>query len=166
MSTFHLVVALCLGLPLLGRINCIMTPPDQCVNYKVLDQADRSVNHGGCGYNGSDYVECYCDDIDLVTSSDWQGPGYYRIISTAGSRLPESSPGIGRCGTRLSGWLRGEHPQDMYAEKEMTVCFEDADSDGNCYWNANITVTNCDGFYVYMLPDAPSCHARYCVVWF
>ena len=32
-----------------GRINCIFTPPDQCVEYLVLDQADRSVNNGGCG---------------------------------------------------------------------------------------------------------------------
>ena len=50
----------------------------------------------------------------------------------------------------------------MYAEKEMTVCF-DSYSDGNCYWQADITVTNCDGFYVYMLPDTPLCSARYCV---
>ena len=160
MSTFHLVVALCLGLPLLGRINCITTPPDQCVNYKVLDQADRSVNHGGCGYNGSDYVECYCDDIDLVTSSDWQGPGYYRIISTAGSRLPESSPGFEHCGTFYTGWLRGEHPQEIYVEKNMSVCF---DANIICFWEADITVTNCDGFFVYLLPDTPDCRLRYCV---
>jgi len=148
-----------------GRINYIFPGPNQCVEYMVLDAADRIVNNGGCGNYHVD--DCYCDKIGRSdTSSDWQGPGYYRIISTAGSRLPESSPGYGRCGTYLSGWLRGEHPQDMYAEKKMTVCFQDADSDGNCYWNANITVTNCDGFYVYMLPDAPSCHARYCVVWF
>ena len=145
-----------------GRIYCIFTGPDQCVNYMVLDQADRSVNNGGCGHNGGD--ECYCDRIvsNSGTSPDWQGPGFYRIMSSAGSRLPESSPGYYHCGTHVSGWLRGEHPQDIYAEKNMTVCF-DYGSYGNCGWEADITVTNCDGYYVYLLPDTPYCYVRYCV---
>jgi len=143
-----------------GRINCIITPPDQCVNYMVLDDAARSVNNGGCGYNGGD--ECYCDQIDssITVSPDWQGPGLYRIMSSAGSRLPESKPGFGHCGTAVPGWLRGEHPQDIYAEKNMTVCFH---AGGDCGWKADITVTNCNGYYVYLLPDTPLCNSRYCV---
>jgi len=143
-----------------GRINCIITPPDQCVNYMVLDDATRSVNHGGCGENGGD--ECYCDHRRYTfISPDWQGPGNYRIMSSAGSRLPESSPGYYHCGTHRSGWLRGEHPQDIYAEKNMTVCFDYGSND--CGREADITVTNCNGYYVYLLPDTPGCSARYCV---
>ena len=165
MSTFHLVVALCLGLPLLGRINCVITPPDQCVEYMVLDKADRSVNNEDCGHNGADDDECYCDEYgsSYTVSSDWQGPGYYRIMSSAGSRLPESSPGYKHCGTYISGWLRGGHPQDIYAEKNMTVCFDVDFVDGICFWKADITVTNCDGYYVYWMPDTPICYSRYCV---
>ena len=144
-----------------GRNNCIFTGPDQCVKYILLDQADRGVNHGGCGDNGGD--GCYCDRIGRSdTSPDWQGPGNYRIMSSAGSRLPESSPGYGHCGTGGPGWLRGEHPQDIYAEKNMTVCFDNGGND--CFNDADITVTNCDGFFVYMLSDTPYCHLRYCAV--
>ena len=145
-----------------GRINCIFPGPDQCVNYMVLDKADRSVNNEGCGHNATDEYECYCDYIGgVVTSPDWKGPGQYRIISSAGSRLPESSPGYYHCGTNGSGWLRGEHPQDIYAEKKLTVCFHYDSND--CFDEADITVTNCDGYFVYLLPDTPYCYFRYCV---
>ena len=143
-----------------GRINCIN--PNQCAEYMVLDYADRSVTYGGCGVSSG--YECYCDNNDLnVTISDWQGPGYYRILSSAGTRLPESSPEdrVHHCGTIYPGWLRGEHPQDLFAEKEMTVCFNG--DYNNCNIEANITVTKCDGFFVYWLPNTPGCFLRYCV---
>jgi len=147
-----------------GRINCIFTGPDHCVEYMVLDQADRSVNNEDCVPGGD---ECYCDKIDCAgdTSSDWQGPGYYRIMSSAGNRLPESDPGHYQCGTVYPGYLKGEHPQDIYAEKEMIVCFNVGFGYGCDLNHSNITVTNCDGFFVYWLPDTPSTtysRLRYC----
>ena len=143
-----------------GRINCIFTGPNQCVEYMVLDDAKRSVNNG---------YDLYCDtvDTDYRPSSDWQGPGYYRIMSSAGNRLPESAPKSYHCGTNLPGWMRGEHHQEIYEEKKMTACFalnNNAFPDEyNCMYQANITVTNCNGFYVYKLPDTPYCDLRYCV---
>ena len=137
-----------------GKINCINTPPDQCVDYMILDDDYRNVHTNGVG-------PLNCDNFDTdYVSSDWQGPGYYRIMSSAGSRLPESVPGQSHCKTEAPGWLRGEHPQDMYAEKMMTVCFVYF---ADCYKQVNVTVTNCSGFYVYMLPDTPFCFSRYCI---
>jgi hypothetical protein len=43
----------------------------------------------------------------------------------------------------------------------MIVCFES--SVGNCEYQVNITVTNCDEYFVYMLPDTPTCMLRYCI---
>ena len=140
-----------------GRINCIFTGPNQCVEYMVLDDAKRSVN----------YIDedDYCDDMNTSsTSYDWHGPGYYRIMSTAGTRLPESSLGRLHCGTLQSGWLWGKHHQAINAEKKMTVCFHSFYDDyDDCYRSDDITVTFCDGFYVYMLPNVPVCDSRYCV---
>ena len=140
-----------------GRINCIFNKPDHCVEYMVLDDAKRSVN----------YIDedDYCDDMNTSsTSYDWHGPGYYRIMSTAGTRLPESSPGRLHCGTLQSGWLWGKHHQAINAEKKMTVCFHSFYDDyDDCYRSDDITVTFCDGFYVYMLPNVPVCDSRYCV---
>ena len=140
------------------------TKPDQCEEYMFLVDFDRSVeyNNGGC-IDDDDYNTCHCDKIGpFQTSYDWLGPGYYRMMSNAGSRLPESSPGTYYCGALGSGWQAGEHHQDVFEEKNMTACFDAFAAGGPCYYRVDITVTNCDGFYVYMLPDAPACNLRYC----
>ena len=138
-----------------GRINCIIPQPDHCVEYMVLDNAYRSVNNSE--------NQSYCDrPSPFPQSSDWQGPGYYRMISPAGSRLPEFPAPYGHCGTPAPGWLRGEHPHDIYAEKDMTVCFNFELNHEDCLYKTSITVTNCDAFFVYMLPDVPDCFMAYC----
>ena len=137
-----------------GRINCIFTGPNQCVEYMVLDDPDRSVSYG---------KNQYCDNFDgYYPSYDWQGPGYYRIMSTAGNSLPEFSPGYERCGGYASGWLRGEHPEEIYAEVNRTVCFHSSTNDDSCRYQASVTVTNCDGYFVYWFPDTITCYLRYC----
>jgi len=144
--------------------NCIKQDkpdlPYQCSEYMVMDESDRSVRNGGCGYNGGE--QCYCDSEDsrYITSPRWQGAGFYRLMSSAGTKLTESYLGEFHCGTAAPGWLRGEHPQDIGVEKTMTVCFVYRDYE--CYMQSDITVTNCNGYYVYYLPETPSCRMRYC----
>ena len=77
--------------------------------------------------------------------------------------MPESSPGVNHCGTAYSGWLHGQHPEEVGLEVEMEACFDDGSSD-NCSPDSNkITVTKCnDGYYVYHLVDTPSFNMRYC----
>ena len=164
-SSFPLVSALCLGFSILGRMNCVSLTshlPNQCTEYMVLDEADRSVSAGGCGYNGADQCCCDGEEEGGTPSTGWQGPGYYRMLSPAGTMLPESSPGSGRCGTGGSGWLQEEHPREVGVEETMTVCFAVGDDYGSCWEEVEITVTNCDGFFVYMLPDTVYCDMRYC----
>ena len=43
---------------------------------------------------------------------------------------------------------------------DMKICFDAADY-GTCNYQSNITVTLCDGFYVYYLVDS-DCIMRYC----
>ena len=45
-------------------------------------------------------------------------------------------------------------------EMDMKICFDAADY-GTCNYQSNITVTLCDGFYVYYLVDS-DCIMRYC----
>ena len=164
-SALHIVVALCLGSHLLGETHCVSpTLPEQCAEYMILDDPGRSVyasnTMGDCLDDDGDWI-CYCDEAvsSQWTSPDWQGSGYYRLLFPAGAKLPESSPGYKHCGTKGPGWLRGEHPQDVGAEENMIVCFDYGEG---CDYTADITVTNCDGYYVYMLPDTPDCLLRYC----
>ena len=90
----------------------------------------------------------------------WQGSGYYRFVEPAGTMMPESSPGERHCGTGRSGWLNGQHPTELGQEKALEVCFDFVNN--ICDQRRNITVTKCDGFYVYYLVDVPSCNNRYC----
>lgn len=51
---------------------------NQCVNYNILDEADRNRNNGGCGKNGGD--ECHGDypqtsSTKYTTSPKWVGSG-------------------------------------------------------------------------------------------
>ena len=144
--------------------NCISDLPYQCTNYLVLNEADRSVSNGGCGrYDGKG---CYHDYRTANNRSPgWQGQNYYRFMSPAGSMLLETKPLYYHCGTSGSGWLDGQHPEEIGVETEMIVCLSPGwnDNEDDCIINSTITVTNCDGHFVYMLPETPEAGARrYC----
>ena len=138
----------------------------------ILDEEDRNVNHAGCWDGTGNYDEdnkikdddgkwmCYWDVEGYNdTSTQWKGEGYYRLMEPAGIQLPEYAPGSGHCGTSLTGWLNGSHPERYGEEVERKVCVDgDRDNRLDCNWNWNITITNCKGYYVYFLPEG----GRYC----
>ena len=97
-----------------------------------------------------------------MVSPDWKGPGWYRITEPAGSRIPEFAPKWGYCGTATTGWLNGTHPAVPGQQKDMSVCFNWVNS--ACEWNTTATVRNCGGYFLYKLPNTPSCYLRYCAV--
>ena len=102
----------------------------------------------------------YCDESWYGTSPDWKGPGWYRLTGAAGTRIPETSPGFQRCGTGVTGWMRGVHPATPGVQTAATICFDD--HSGTCYNPLDITVINCGDFYLYNLPETPFCPFRYC----
>ena len=46
--------------------------------------------------------------------------------------------------------------------EDMTACFRFGDEGIDCYREVNVTVTLCDDYYVYYLPDPVACFNRYC----
>jgi hypothetical protein len=53
-----------------------------------------------------------------------------------------------------------EHPALIDGVVGRVVCFNwGIDS---CLWDEEIEVVNCDGYYLYRLPDASTCSLRYC----
>ncbi len=140
-----------------GELNCIAIPT-HCSNYLVMDDSTRNEYSEGEAY--------YCDATIYHTSPDWKGPGHYRLQAPAGIRIPTSSPNTGYCGTVATGWIKDEEGaiEQMEVGKEITVtaCFHSTDGD-SCSYHNEITVTLCPGeYYVYYLPNAPSCDLRYC----
>ena len=67
--------------------------------------------------------------------------------------MPKSSPGDFHCGIAGSGWLDGQHPEEVELEVDMEACFETGSSE--CDYKADIFVTMCNGYFVYHLVDTP-----------
>jgi len=139
-----------------GRPTCQPHTPQQCQQYWLLDDPTRNVEGG--------YEEEYCDGFqDEYDSPDWKGQGWYRMIEPAGKQIPEETPGAYHCGTSATGWLNGSHPQFTDATFKEMVCFDYGQGPTSiCDRNVNVEITNCGDFFVYLLPEVPSCYLRYC----
>ena len=75
--------------------------------------------------------------------------------------MADSCVPYGRCGTNQTGWFRGRLPRVEDGINPGSVCF----NDGNdcCNSRLNISVRNCGGFYVYMLPSSTNgCYKACC----
>ena len=143
----------------------------ECTNYSILDEPSRSVDHGDGTNEGSKVQGThFCDLIDqselnrisnVLKSPGWVGPAWYRFTMPAGTRIPESLPGIWHCGTGATGWLSGVHPTTPGASNNNAkFCFNNESND--CYWSTQGKVTNCGSYFVYYLENAPKCRLRYC----
>ena len=115
----------------------------------MLNEADRNIAVDGCA---NPLLPCFSDITgDGLVSTNWAGEGYYRFEEPAGVQMPESSPGPTKCATYAPGYLMGAHGTEDGVEEDKMACFELDDDD--CVSQEAITVTKCDGFYVYKLPD-------------
>ena len=83
------------------------------------------------------------------------------LKGASGKQIPEETPGAYHCGTSATGWLNGSHPQFTDATFKELVCF-DYGPTSICDRNVNVEITNCGDFFVYLLPEVPSCYLRYC----
>ncbi|XP_036413133.1 adhesion G protein-coupled receptor E3-like [Colossoma macropomum] len=120
---------------------------DPCNDYTSLDQPWRATNETG----GSK-----CDDY-------FNGTGWYRLLYNGTSvRMPESCVNRFRCGTDITLWLNGSHPQIEDGIVTRGVC---GDSGSYCcyYRSTPIQVKACPGnYYVYKFAKAVSCKSAYC----
>jgi hypothetical protein len=112
----------------------------------VLNTSDRKQSYKG--------ITNKCDYYDLTN-------GWYRFMGDAGSAIATSCIDMNHCGTRYPGWMKGSHPTEAEGTVNRTVCYNYYGR--CCYWNNNIRVINCGGFYVYeFVKNTPGCYLRYC----
>ena len=71
--------------------------------------------------------------------------------------IPQSS-----CSTHRSSWVNGDHPTSLYATVNTTVCMHWSST--CCERSYPVSITQCDGYYVYKLQKPTSCYERYCGV--
>jgi len=125
--------------------------PSQCLDYQILNATSRNRNYGygrHCDGSGND--------------EDWKGPGWYRMMNPAGSKIPEKPPHIRHCGTYNPGWMYGVHPSQHGETQEREICFNW--NGKTCDWKTTITVINCKDYFVYNLPKGSWGYpcGRYC----
>ncbi|KAI4904399.1 hypothetical protein NFI96_008508, partial [Prochilodus magdalenae] len=120
---------------------------DPCNNYTALNQPWRGTNETG----GS-----FCDSNFIST-------GWYRLLYNGMNiRMPESCVKRSRCGTDITLWLNGSHPQIQDGIVTRGVC-GNSGSDC-CYFSSTpIRVKSCPGnYYVYEFVRPSFCNSAYC----
>jgi len=85
--------------------------------------------------------------------------GWYRIQGAAGTMLADSVVPIYQCSTHATGYYTGTYPA-IGSTVSGTVCYYW--SSNTCNWSNSISVTNCNGYFVYYLIAPPVCNLRYC----
>lgn len=137
----------------LCRFHSIVTPapavPSQCFNYFSNTDQTRSVSYGSSS--------AVCDNAASFGSS----PAWVRFTGAAGTVLANYAPSINNCNTHAPGWYNGSYPSSG-GTTLGTVCYNWGEN--MCYWLNAISVTNCNGFYVYELTTPPVCNLRYCTM--
>ena len=125
-------------------LSCTPSLPSQCSSHLVFNDKTRHVNWAGSA------------SCDLSVNNKW-----YRFTGASGTKMPTSPPPTSRCGTHAPGWLSGSHPSAGQGQVSRKVCFNW--SGKTCRWSQTIQVINCNGFYIYQLPNINwGCHGRYC----
>ena len=74
--------------------------------------------------------------------------------------MATSAPEIYRCATYATGWYTGILPSTAGETVTGVVCFSWTST--ICDFHNTVSVTNCNGFYVYLLVSPSNCPLRYC----
>jgi hypothetical protein len=121
-----------------------------CTSYTTINDPTRNIANSA--------IYSTCDDGPLFNASN--DGSWIRFIGTGGTILPVTSPGLNHCGGYLAGWFNDTLPTIVGNVVNGTVCFDNYLSP--CIYNVQISVINCGGFYIYLLPTLSMCNARYC----
>ncbi len=123
--------------------------PSQCSSYTVNSDSTRYYTYSG--------ATTYCDNSSPFGTS----PTWIRFTGATGTQLANGVISMNQCGTVSTGYYVGSLPT-VAMTVQGTVCFS---ASGNTCSNPTlISVTNCNGFYIYYLPAVPFCYARYCTM--
>jgi hypothetical protein len=122
--------------------------PPECLSYtNNSDSTRRAYNEDG----GTS-----CDDVLF------SGPLWIRFIGGSGSLLANCVVPFRHCGATTPGWYSGLYPASIGGTTTGNVCYNWGTN--TCMWTTPISVTNCNGFYVFFLSAPPICNARFCTI--
>lgn len=139
----------CLGSAASTSVITAVNLPPQCSAYTTDSDPTRHYTYTS--------TTSSCDNSSPFGAS----PVWIRFTGASGSALANGAVPENRCGTNMSGYYNGTLPS-VGTTVQGTVCF--TSNTDTCSNPTTISVTNCNGFYIYYLTAVPSCPARYCTV--
>jgi len=123
--------------------------PGQCLSQTVITDNTRNANYIGSSSG--------CDSASTLGAVGW-----YQFTGAAGTILANYPVPVGSCGTNYTGWYNGSYPSVPNTLVAGTICFN---APGNtCAYTSNTLITNCNGFYTFLLFPPSQCNARYCTM--
>ncbi|CAF1071248.1 unnamed protein product [Adineta steineri] len=125
--------------------------PFQCLNYTNNTDETRNI-----AYTSSIN---YCDNVlpFVNTTSVW-----IRFRDEAGTLIANAPVPPNSCGSVATGWYAGQYPSAAFTTATSIVCF--FVTTNTCSACNSISITNCQTFYVFLLPVTPYCNYRYCTL--
>lgn len=123
--------------------------PPQCTSYTVNNDASRNI----AASSGT-----ICD----ATFFPAQSSTWIRFEGAAGTMIPTSPPSANHCSTQATGWMSTPYPTVAGQTIPAVVCYNSGSN--NCAYSNPISVTNCNGFYVFALTAPVKCNLRYCTI--
>lgn len=126
--------------------------PSQCSNYITNSDPTRLSTFVGC-------TSCFYD------TSPYFSVGWYRFTGGAGTQLANTPPNTGNCGASYPAWFNGSLPTTAGSTISSIVCVHGANILCNPSYPISISITNCNGFYVFYLPSATTTLIRYCTMY-
>ncbi len=87
---------------------------------------------------------------------------WIRFSGAAGTLLANCPVVNSHCNTNSAGWYSGVYPSTAGDTTNGTVCYTWPGY--TCLYNNSISVTNCNGYYVFALASSPRCSLRYCTI--
>ncbi|CAF4360275.1 unnamed protein product, partial [Adineta steineri] len=123
--------------------------PPQCSTATIITDATRNAAYT--------VASSLCDQ-----SSGLSGTAWYRFSGGCGTILANYVVPINQCGTQATGSYTGAYPSTAGSTSSGTVCYNW--SGNSCMWSNSISITNCNGYYVFYLSAPPVCNLRYCTM--
>ncbi len=126
-----------------------MPTPGQCLTQTLITDNTRNVNYT--------IPTSGCDSASTLGTAAW-----YQFSGAAGTILANYPVPFGSCGTDYTGWYNGSYPSLPNALGSGTICFNGPNN--TCAYTITTLITNCNGYYTFLLFAAPTCNLRYCTM--
>ena len=124
--------------------------PSQCSTYMTNSDPTRLSTFTTCN------SACPYDSTGYFTA------GWYRFTGGAGNQLAGIPSSTYTCGAPYPAWYNGTYPSTPGSTMSSMICVHYNNVLCSSSYPLTVSITNCNGFYVYYLQPTSTSAIRYC----